>query len=64
MAKRSVEADAAAMMRRLLDAVEKGALEPGGAQGVALLRRMEGAAVALEAVAGAGARSADRQAPA
>ena len=46
--RRSVEAEAAAMLRRLLDAVERGELEPGGERGVALMRRMEGAAVALE----------------
>lgn len=40
---------AAAMLRRLIEAVERGELEPGGERGVALVRRMEGAAVALEA---------------
>jgi hypothetical protein len=66
MAKRSVEAETAATLRQLLEAVEQGELEPGGERGVALMRRMEGAAVALEASAEATGpgRSRRRQKPA
>lgn len=39
---------AAAMLRRLLDAVEEGDLDAPGSHGARLLRRMEGAAAALE----------------
>ena len=36
------------MLRRLLEAVERGDMEDGGARGVALLRQLEGAVAALE----------------
>jgi len=37
------------MIRRVLEAVQRGELDEGGQRGAALTRRMEGAAVALEA---------------
>jgi hypothetical protein len=43
---------AAAMLRRLLIAVDDGTLTVGTLNGIALLRRMEGAAVAFETAAG------------
>jgi hypothetical protein len=48
-AERNVEVEAAAMIRRILDAVERGELAPGGVEGTAMVRRLEGAVVALEA---------------
>ncbi len=56
----SVEAEAGTLIRRVLEAVERGELEAGGTHGVALLRRLEGAAVALEAVGGRRARTSSR----
>lgn len=44
-------ADAARLLRAVLDAVEAGELEAGSADAVAMVRRLEGAAVALEAAA-------------
>ena len=41
---------AAQLLRRLLDAVERGQLVADGPVGVNLVRRMDGAALALEAV--------------
>ena len=46
-----VARDAAAMLRRLLDAAERGDLTAGTPQATALVRRIEGALAALEAVA-------------
>jgi hypothetical protein len=43
--------EAAAMIRRVLDAVERGELTAGSARALALVRRLEGAALALEALA-------------
>lgn len=40
--------EAAVMFRRLIEAVERGDLDAGGSQGRRLLRRMEGAATALD----------------
>ena len=42
---------AAALLRRILVAVEEGELEAKGPRAMALLRRVEGAAAALEATA-------------
>jgi hypothetical protein len=39
---------AAAIIRRLLEQVEEGQVDVGGARGVAVVRRLEGAAQALE----------------
>jgi hypothetical protein len=47
MTKRDL-AEAAALLRRLVEAAERGELEATSAHAVALLRRIEGAAVALE----------------
>jgi hypothetical protein len=44
-------AEAAAMIRRILAAVDAGELTVGTAHALALLRRMEGAAVTFEAIA-------------
>lgn len=44
-------ASTAALIRRLVDAVERGELTATGPKGLALLRRLEGAAAALEAAA-------------
>ena len=41
--------EAAAVLRRLLDAVDDGQLDAPGSQGARLLRRMEGAVAAWEA---------------
>lgn len=58
-AARKVELEAAAMLRRLLEAVERGDLEAGGPKGVGLVHQLEGAAVALEVgPTGAGAETA------
>ena len=54
-----VARDAAAMLRRLLDAVERGDLTAGTPQANALVRRIEGAAAALDAVV----ESVDRDIP-
>jgi hypothetical protein len=43
-----VQAEAAAMLRRLLEKVEQGELEAKGGQGAPLLRRLEGAATVWE----------------
>jgi hypothetical protein len=51
--RRDIVDDAAALLRRLLDAVEDGELEATTPRAVALVRRIEGAAVALEAAANA-----------
>lgn len=53
-----VQAETAAMLRRLLEAVERGELAAGGARGVALVHRLEGAVVALEGAAGSGGTEA------
>jgi hypothetical protein len=50
--KRADYAQAAAMLRRLLAAVDEGTLTVGTLNGIALVRRMEGAAVAFETAAG------------
>ena len=49
---RADNAEAAAMLRRLLAAVDAGELEANGGRATALVRRMEGAAVAFELAAG------------
>jgi hypothetical protein len=49
--KRTDYADAAAMLRRMLGAVDDGTLTVGTLNGIALVRRMEGAAVAFEVTA-------------
>jgi hypothetical protein len=55
-------ADAAAALRRLLAAVESGQLEADSATARALVRRIEGAAVALEqAVAAERTTGGDRE---
>jgi hypothetical protein len=46
--KRADYVEAAAMLRRILAAVEAGELTVGTPQGLALMRRMEGAAAAFE----------------
>jgi hypothetical protein len=46
---RRERAEAAAVLRRLLDAVESGELDVGSAHGRRLLRQLEGAVAALEA---------------
>jgi hypothetical protein len=43
--------EAAVLLRRLLDAVEEGRLDASSSHGARLLRRIEGAVLALEAVA-------------
>lgn len=48
----STTTEAAAMLRRLLEAVERGDLEAGGGQGVALMGQIEGAVAALEGAPG------------
>jgi hypothetical protein len=48
---RSDYAEAAAMLRRLLTAVDDGYLTVGTLKGLALMRRMEGAAVTFELLA-------------
>jgi hypothetical protein len=45
---RSVLAEAAALLRRLIAAVHEGELEANSSQGRRLLRRLEGAAAAFE----------------
>lgn len=52
MVKGADYAEAAAMLRRLLAAVEADELEANSARATALVRRIEGAAVALEEAAG------------
>jgi hypothetical protein len=47
-----VAREAAAMLRRVLNAVERGDRSAGTPRAMALVRRIEGAAVALEAAAG------------
>jgi hypothetical protein len=42
--------EAAMLLRRLLEAVERGELTAGTPRSVALIRRIEGAAAALDAV--------------
>ena len=51
MPSRAVTAEAAEMLRRLLGAVESGDLDAGSAQARALVRHLEGAAVAFEVAA-------------
>lgn len=41
-------AQTAALLRRLLDLVDRGELDAGSAHGAAMVRRVEGAIVALE----------------
>jgi hypothetical protein len=48
VANRRDVAEAAAVLRRLLDLVARGELDVSAGQGTAMLRRIEGAAVALE----------------
>lgn len=43
-------AEAAVLLRRLLDLVESGDLDASSGHGQALKRRIEGAAIALEAI--------------
>lgn len=43
--------EAAAMVRRLLEAVDRGELDANSGQAVALVRRLEGAALAWEKAA-------------
>jgi hypothetical protein len=43
--------ETAELLRRLLDAIEKGELDASSAQGARLLRRIEGAVLTLEAIA-------------
>ena len=64
MAESSVDTqrDAAAGLRRLLDAVEDGRLVVETPRDIALIRRIEGAAIALDAYAAA--RSDDPKVPA
>lgn len=49
---RAEYAEAAVILRRLLGAVEDGSLTVGTERGLALMRRMEGAATAWEVLAG------------
>ena len=49
-------AEAAAVLRRLLAEVDAGGLSDGGAHGSRLMRRLEGAAAALEVAAGTAVR--------
>jgi len=44
--------EATAMLRRVLNAVDSGCLTVGTERGLALMRRMEGAAVAFEVITG------------
>lgn len=48
MANRRDVAEAARLLRRLLELVESGELDAGSAHGLAMVRRIEGAAMALE----------------
>jgi hypothetical protein len=50
--KRSDYVEAAEMLRRLLAAVDRGELTVGTLSAIALVRRIEGAAVAFEVAAG------------
>jgi hypothetical protein len=43
--------ETAELLRRLLDAVEKGELDASSSQGARLVRRIEGAVLTLEAMA-------------
>jgi len=43
--------ETAELVRRLLEAVEAGELDASSAQGARMLRRIEGAALTLEAIA-------------
>ncbi len=52
MTRPSPEAEVAAVLRRVLDAVHRGELDADGREALGLLRRMEGAAAALEAASG------------
>jgi len=52
--KRSDHAEAAAMLRRVLDALEADELTVGTTHALALLRRMEGAAATFEVIANNG----------
>ncbi len=57
MATRADVGKAAAMLRRVVDAVHAGDLDAEGREALGLLRRMEGAAVALETAAQRPSRS-------
>lgn len=50
--KRSDYAETAAILRRLLEAVDRGELTAATPQALALMRRMEGAAAAFEVLGG------------
>lgn len=50
--KRSESAEAAEMLRRVLDAVDAGELDAESARARTLVRQMEGAALAFELAAG------------
>jgi hypothetical protein len=49
---RATIADASVTLRRLLDAIERGELTASSGQGVALVRRLQGALTAMESVLG------------
>ncbi|MHB8670801.1 MAG: hypothetical protein ACYDAD_09630 [Acidimicrobiales bacterium] len=49
-------ADAAAMLRRVLDAVDRGELDASGSAAASLVRHLEGAAAVLEIASGASPR--------
>ena len=53
---RAVAAEAAEVLRRLLAAVEAGELDADGPLGAAIVRQLQGAVAALEAVAQLGRR--------
>jgi hypothetical protein len=53
---KAVAAEAAQVLRRLLAAVEAGELDVDGPLGTAVVRQLQGAAAALEAVAQPGRR--------
>ncbi len=57
MATRADVRKAAAMLRRVVDAVHAGDLDAEGREALGLLRRMEGAVVALETAAQRPSRS-------
>jgi hypothetical protein len=48
--KASDRTEAAALLRRVLDAVDRGALAADGPAAVAVVRRCEGAVIALEVI--------------
>ena len=51
MGRRSVERETAELLRRLLEAIDRGQVEANGPRAIALRRRIEGAIAALEAAA-------------